>query len=400
MVGVDVVVGLAVGVSLGCVSGLTPGVHANAFALLLAGVAPSVPGSPLAVGVAVLGAGVTHSFVDVVPAISLGVPDAAMAATALPGHRLVLEGRGREALRVSALGSLGACALALVAAWPVTTAMRVLVPVLNEHLAVVLVVATLALAATERSWWHRGAAVVVAAVAGGFGVLALDVDVSGPLGESVLAAIFGGLFGAPVLLDALDGDGVPPQGDAAVRGSPVALAGAALAGTAGGGAVGYLPGVSSGVAAVLALAVVPGDAGDRGYLATVSGVNTANAIFAVFALVAFDSPRTGVLVAFDEIGAPLVLPVLVAAVVVAGVVGALVVVTVGDRYLAVVGDADQRTVVALALTALALAAWTFAGVVGCCLFAIATVIGLAPVRLGVKRVHLMSVLTLPIALTG
>jgi len=398
MVGVEVVAGVAVGVSLGTASGLTPGVHANAFALLLAGVASSVPGSPLAVGVAVLAAGVTHSFVDVVPAISLGVPDAAMAATALPGHRLVLEGRGREALRVSALGSLAACALSLLAAWPVTEAMRVLVPVLNAHLAVVLVVATVALAATEPSWPRRGAALGVAALAGGFGALALDVEVGGVLGDSVLAALFGGLFGAPVLLDALAGDGIPPQGDATVRSSPLALAAAALAGTAGGGAVGYLPGVSSGVAAVLALAVAPADAGDRGYLATVSGVNTANAIFAVFALVAFDTPRTGVLVAFDRVDAPLVLPVLLAAVVVAGVTGALVVVTVGDHYIAIVGDADQTRVVALALATLVVTSLLFAGLPGLCIFATATVIGLVPTRLHVKRVHLMSVLTLPIAL--
>jgi putative membrane protein len=399
MVGVDVVLGVVVGVTLGSVSGLTPGVHANAFALLLAGVAGSVPGSPLAVGVAVLAAGVTHSFVDVVPAISLGVPDAAMAATALPGHRLVLEGRGREALRVSALGSLGACALALLAAWPVTEAMRVLVPVLNAHLAVVLIVATLALAATEPSWPRRGGALGVAALAGGFGALALDVEVGGVLGDSVLAALFGGLFGAPVLLDALAGDGVPPQGDAALRTSPLALGGAALAGTAGGGAVGYLPGVSSGVAAVLALALAPGGGSDRGYLATVSGVNTANSIFAVFALVAFDTPRTGVLVAFDRIEAPLVLPVLLGAVVVAGVTGALVVVTIGDHYLAIVGSTDPTRVVALALTALVTAAYLFAGLTGLCIFATATAIGLLPTRLHVKRVHLMAVLTLPIALS-
>jgi putative membrane protein len=397
MVGLDVAVGLVVGVSLGSVSGLTPGVHANAFALLLAGVAGSVPGSPLAVGVAVLAAGVTHSFVDVVPAISLGVPDAAMAASALPGHRLVMEGRGREALRVSALGSLGACALALVAAWPVTAAMQSLLPVLHAHLSVVLLIAAGALVATESTWPRRGSAAAVAAVAGGLGVLTLDLPVGGVLPGSMLAALFGGLFGAPVLLDALAGDGVPAQGDAGVQSSPLALAGAAAAGTAGGGAVGYLPGVSSGVATVLALAVTPGDAGDRGYLATVSGVNTANAVFALFALVSFDTPRTGVLVAYDQLDAPLVLPVCLAAVVLAGIAGAVVVVTVGDRYLAVVGATDPRRVVTVALAVLVAAAWLFAGVVGLCVFAVATIVGLLPTRLGVKRVHCMNVLVLPIA---
>jgi len=49
------------GVALGTASGLVPGLHANNFALLLAGLAPSVSADPLLVGVAMLGAGVVHS---------------------------------------------------------------------------------------------------------------------------------------------------------------------------------------------------------------------------------------------------------------------------------------------------------------------------------------------------
>ena len=87
---------VAGGIALGTASGLLPGLHANNMAFLLAGVAPSVPGPPLYVAMAMLSAGVVHTFLDVVPSLALGVPDASMAAVALPGHRLVLEGRGRE----------------------------------------------------------------------------------------------------------------------------------------------------------------------------------------------------------------------------------------------------------------------------------------------------------------
>jgi putative membrane protein len=80
------------GVALGTVNGLTSGIHVNNLALLLASVAPAVPGPPKLVGAAMLAAGVVHSFLDVIPSLELGVPDPAMAATALPGHRLVIEG--------------------------------------------------------------------------------------------------------------------------------------------------------------------------------------------------------------------------------------------------------------------------------------------------------------------
>lgn len=101
------------GVALGVCSGLVPGLYANNMALLLAAAASDVPGPPRFVAAAMLAAGVVHTFLDAVPALALGVPDPAMAASALPGHRLVVEGRGREALRLSALGSGLAVVLAV-----------------------------------------------------------------------------------------------------------------------------------------------------------------------------------------------------------------------------------------------------------------------------------------------
>lgn len=112
------------GVALGTVSGLTPGIHVNNLELLLASMAPAVSGPPKLVGAAMLTAGVVHSFLDVIPTLVLGVPDPAMAATALPGYRLVIEGQGREAIRLSALGS----SLAVAFAVPVTTAMTTAYP--------------------------------------------------------------------------------------------------------------------------------------------------------------------------------------------------------------------------------------------------------------------------------
>ncbi|HMB49634.1 MAG TPA: tripartite tricarboxylate transporter permease, partial [Natronoarchaeum rubrum] len=105
---------VAGGAALGTLTGLIPGIHANNVALVLASIAPTLPGLPLGVGVGILSAGVVHTFVNVVPALALGVPDAETAATTLPGHRMVLAGRGGEAIRLSALGS----GLAVVAAVP------------------------------------------------------------------------------------------------------------------------------------------------------------------------------------------------------------------------------------------------------------------------------------------
>ncbi len=384
---------------LGCCSGLVPGLHANNFAFLLAGIVPSVPGSPLFVGCAMLAAGVVHTFCNAVPAMALGVPDAEMAVTALPGHRLVLEGRGYEAIRLSALGSLLAVLAAVPLAVPVTRAVTAVYPTVRAHLSLVLATVAVALIASEPARRGRVGGLVSFALATALGAVALDLSPDAPLeAGGILAPLFAGLFGAPVLIDAIRGGGVPRQAGTAVTTSRRFVGTTAVAGALAGAVVGYLPGISAAIAAVAVLAVVPNGASDRGYVVATSGVDTSNTIFALFALVAIGQPRTGVLVAFEGTAAPLELPILLAAVVLAGLVGFVAVIVLGDAYLDAVGNLSYWKISIAVLALLLALSYLFTGVVGIAIFAVATAIGMVPVRLRCRRVHLMGVLIGPLML--
>ena len=397
------VVGLTVsviaGAALGTASGLVPGLHANNFALLLAAAAPTIDADPLFLGTAMLAAGVVHSFLDIVPALALGVPDAAMAIAALPGHRLVLAGRGREALRLSALGSLVAVVLAIPLAVPITAAMVRLYPTIRSNLAIVLVGIVCLLVVTERSPRRALAALALLTASGLLGIATLDVDPDAPLGAgSMLVPLLSGLFGAPVLIDALDGTGVPPQGGAELLLSRRRFLGTAGAGSIAGAIVGYLPGVSAAIASVLALPAVPAEDVDRGFIVVTSGASTSNTVFALCALVALGTPRTGVTVAMDNAGVPLELPVLLVTVVIAACAGFLGVVMLGDRVLAVIGSIEPEIVSSVVLILLVGLSAGFAGIFGAIVFPVATLLGLVPPRLGVRRVTLMGVLIGPLLL--
>jgi putative membrane protein len=386
------------GVALGTVSGLVPGVHANAFAFLLVAAVPTVQGPPTGVACAVLAAGVTHTFLDVVPALALGVPDPAMAAGSLPGHRLVLGGRGREALRLSALGSGGALLLSLPVAVPLTALVRhgqeTLVAALPLLLAGVFGLLVLA----ERRPRRMLSAVGLVVLSGSLGVVTLDRPFEGLVAVGgVLTPLFGGLFGLPVLVDAARGSGIPPQGDTRLATTPGTVGRATMAGVAGGGAVGYVPGVSAGVAATLSLPFAGGGDPDRTYIVATSGANTATAVFALFSLLVLRAPRTGVTVALQEVGTP-PLSTLLAVTVVAGLSAAVLVPVLGDRYLTLAGRVGPRTTSLVAGGALCLLSVVFAGVDGVVVFAAAGLVGLLPVRLGVRRVHLMGVLAVPLML--
>jgi putative membrane protein len=388
------------GVGLGTASGLTPGLHANAFALLLAAAAPALPGSTLGVGAAILAAGVVHTFLDVVPALALGVPDAAMAAGALPGHRLVLAGRGREALRLSAVGSATGVVAAVPLAVPLTRLARTAAPTLDAALPVVLGAVACYLVATESSVRAAVGGVLALAASTALGAVVLDLSPSGvlPVG-SVLAPLFAGLFGAPILVESLRGDGgVPPQGDPVISIPRVGVGVTAGAGALTGALVAYVPGVSAGVAATLALPAAPGAYRARGFVIASSGANTATAVFALFALTGLGTPRTGVTVALADANVPLVLPVLLPVVAFAAALGTLLVVSVGDRYLRVAGRADASRLSLAVLVGLAGLSYLFAGLAGVGIYLVATPVGLVPARVGARRVHLMGVLLGPLAL--
>jgi putative membrane protein len=385
------------GIALGTASGLVPGLHANNFALLLAGFAPAIPAPPLYVGAAMLAAGVTHTFLDVVPALALGVPDPAMAPTALPGHRLVLQGRGREAIRLSALGSALAVGLAVPLAVPLTLAMGHLYPTIIAHLTLVLGTLCVLLVLTERTWRARVGAALALGTSGVLGLLTLDMPAGGlvPAG-SMLAPLFAGLFGAPILIEALSGEGVPEQDDPQVTTTRRFILAVAAVGTLSGAIVGYLPGISAAIAAAGALAVLP-QRGPRAFVVATSGVSTANTVFALFALVSLGSPRTGVLVAVDRTGVPLNLPVLLASVALAAAVAFLLVLALGDRYLAAVGAVDNVVLSLAVLGLLGVLVVVFAGLPGFGVFVVATAVGLLPARFGARRMTCMGVLLVPLA---
>lgn len=386
------------GVALGTLSGLVPGLHANNFALLLAAFVPSIPAPPRYVGAAMLAAGVTHTFLDIVPALALGVPDPAMAPTALPGHQLVLQGRGREALRLSALGSALAVGFAVPLAVPVTLGMKRVYPLIAANLSLVLGTVALLLVVTETTMRARVGGALALSASGLLGVHTLDVPAHGllPVGD-MLAPLFAGLFGAPVLIEALDGGGVPPQADERIAASRGFVAAVGFAGTLAGAIVGYLPGISSAIAAAGALVVLP-ERGPRAFVVATSGVNTANTVFALFALIALGSPRTGVLVALENAGVPHDLPILLASITVAAGAGFLLVVLLGDWYLTAVGNLDNFTLSVAVLGFLCLLIVGFAGPIGLVVFGVSTLVGLIPAQFGARRMTCMGVLLVPLIL--
>jgi putative membrane protein len=106
---------LLLGLLAGIITGLTPGIHINLVSLLLVGSAPFLLGhfSLMGLAVFIIAMSVVHTFLDSLPSIFLGAPDAATALGVLPGHRYLLQGWGMMAVKLTIIGSLGAAMLSV-----------------------------------------------------------------------------------------------------------------------------------------------------------------------------------------------------------------------------------------------------------------------------------------------
>ncbi|MGP8337672.1 MAG: tripartite tricarboxylate transporter permease, partial [Methanosarcinaceae archaeon] len=116
-----IILSVLAGYILGIFSGLVPGIHTNNFALVLVALSPMMGEygiQPLYIAVIILSNSIAHTFHDIIPAVFLGAPDSDMALAVLPGHRLLLDGFGAEAIRLSAIGSAGSVVFSMLIVLP------------------------------------------------------------------------------------------------------------------------------------------------------------------------------------------------------------------------------------------------------------------------------------------
>jgi putative membrane protein len=192
---IEVLLFTLIGCSCGIVTGLVPGIHINMVAALVLAGLPAFAGfSPIAIASWIMAMSVTHTFLDFIPSILLGAPEAESALAVLPGHRMLLEGRAIEAIKLTALGSLCSllvtAALFLIVIGFVQTLYSILKPIL---LWVLLFIVLSSLIFEKKPHW----ALLVFLLAGFFGFFTLD---TGLFSDGILFPALSGLFGVSTLL--------------------------------------------------------------------------------------------------------------------------------------------------------------------------------------------------------
>jgi len=438
---------------LGFATGLVPGLHVNniaaatvayagaflAFFALVGGIVGSDE-TGIMVSCFLVSSLVSHSFSEAVPNTYVGIPSGD-AVTVLPAHRLARAGLGWAAVKASMDGSLAGVLLGVIALVPVSV---VLGPSLNLYASIRSVMGYLILLLSAALVLSDGLAVpvirhrvfakvrrtskvlAVFSAAGVLGLVVLDTNYfacSMPGCESqfvpkssLLLPMFAGLFGLPTLLLSVFG---ARARDAAlscackVRSSDRAWS--TTVSLLGGVLVGWIPGFTSGSSATLCSTAMRHPAedasdvdGSRRFIWLYSAISTAGAVLSVGALFTILRSRSGVMDAVsrflspEPIGAGVSELLAPASMLLSMVLSALLsyaaMVRMRGRLRSIARLLDSRRLVASAAVFVCVLVIVLTGVRGAFLLATACSLGLVPPLLGVRRIHLMGCLLVPISL--
>ena len=376
----------------GTLTGLIPGLHINAVALLLVHFFPQA-GLPAVLFIVSMS--LVHSFVDFIPGVLFGAPDSETLLSVLPGHRLLLQGQGFQALGLTVFGGFFGMIFSLFLLPFYSLALNGLAPWLPVLVPWVLVSALGLMLWFEKGWKRKGKAIVVVLLSGFLGFMVLRGWLPASNG---LFVVITGLFGASALVYSLKQKPcLKPQELSLPSINFFPAAGHALLSSLAGMLVSIFPGIGASQAAFIARAFV-GKISSKNYLVLLGGINTANLVFAFFALYFLGKARTGVAAAVQEL-LPLSLETLfffVSALMAASLFAVVVSLFLSKAALTFFQKIDYSKINFFVLFLVVLLVGLLSNPFGFLVFLVASCIGLYALSSEVKRSQAMAFLILPV----
>ena len=380
-----------VGVILGTISGIIPGIHVNTLIVLLLSFSSITQLSATQIAIVIMSAAITHSILDFIPAILLGAPSEDSVAVMLPGHRMLLRGKGIEAIEYTILGGL----LATVFIWPILLYVYHIVEVYKKTFYNGALVALLSISAwcivQEKTTKQKVIATAVAVLAGVLGILAQN-KISG----NCLFPILTGLFAIPTLLESIPRKGkIPVQYAAHFEIPRIRSLSAGILGALAGTFVGILPGIGPAQAAI----ITNHNAKTEEYLLTVGGINTASAITGIYALYHLNVARSGAVLAIQQILPNITMSTLIllcGTVLTSAGLAAIGGILISKQLCTSINKIEYTHISKVILCSIFMLVYLLSGTKGIILLITSAAIGIIPVKTKVRRVHLMNVLILPL----
>ena len=394
---IEIFLVIILGLLFGAIVGIIPGAHPNTIAVLLLSLSPFLLQftTPIILAVFIIVVTVVNSIVDSIPSIYLGAPDdSGNILSVLPGHKLLLEGRGHEAVLLTIVGSLAGLILAVAFTPILIPFLKIIYPLLKDYIAYILIFVILLLIFKEKSrFW----ALIVFLMSGVLGLGVLNMSTL----KEPLFPMLSGLFGiSGLFLSLKTKPNIPKQliTGIDIKNKPAYKAiGTSLF---SGALVSILPGVGSAQAAILGSSIIR-EVESKSFLIMVGGINTVNFIISFASLYVLDKSRNGSIVAVSKILEAFNLNYLILFIgvtLISGGISVFLAIYISKIFAKYILKIKYNILcISIIIFVTILVIW-LTGILGLFVLFISTTLGLIPPLKNIGRNHLMGCLILPVIL--
>ena len=392
----EIVLAVVIGVIAGIFTGLFPGIHINLVAAgLLALISEGYFSSlEIVLAVFVVAMAVAHTFIDFIPSVYLGAPEEDSFLAVLPGHQMLREGRGHEAVVMTLLGGLAALPLIFFFTLVFVNFLPLVFEYVQALIPLILIFASLYLVFREEEFVIS---LIVFLMAGFLGLFVFNLPVKEPL-----LPLLTGLFGISGLVVSLRSNiSIPKQEIIKLREikwNRKRILKSTFAAAIAAPLSSFLPGMGAGHAAVMGSELM-GDANDkRSFLFLVGAIGTIVMALSFVSVYAIDKARTGAAVAVDKILggiSPGDLILLMAVVLVSGILAFVAGVNLSKVFSKFVGKVDYRKLSFFILILLIVVNFVLTNFLGMIVLITGSALGVFCVMSGARRINLMGVLMIP-----
>ena len=404
----ELVIACFIGILIGTTTGMIPGIHVNTAGAIIFASSTFLLSflSPEFLCVMMVAMSIAHALIEFVPSMLLGVPEEGTATSILPGHRMVLQGRAKEVIRIVCVGGFGAI-LVTILMLPIFS---ILLPMLHDIskpftwmiLLFASIYLTYSLTSTRRDFlWS----LLLFALSGILGWTIFQTPISSGV---TLMCIFSGLFGISTILFSLnDNSTLPHQNSFYDLSIDFDKFKSIFAGGITGAILGFLPGFGPAQGTVIAQAASgTSDSDDDtvNFLLATSGLNISDCLFSLMAIYIIGNPRSGIAVYMSYLISKMSLNHLIIyifASLLAVSVSLVLALRLGDSFSKLMGGVDYKklsiSVILLQIVILFIFIFYYGAPVGYMILALitSTAMGMLPHYLGVGKSHLMGVLIVP-----
>ncbi|MFA6064757.1 MAG: tripartite tricarboxylate transporter permease [archaeon] len=276
------------GCACGIIAGLIPGLHSNNIAVLLA----TSPFFGMEVTAFMLSLCTVQAFVDFIPSTFLSAPSENTFEGVLPGHKMLLEGKGVEAICLTTAGALVAVIIGSI----LTPLFFMFIEQNSEQLIqitpLVLITALITFVIWENGFHGKIIALFVIIAAGTQGILFQDQ----------VFPLITGYFGVAGTLYALSDAPTKIKQNQIIQ-IKLSTLKDSLAGIIGGAIVAIMPGIGSNTAAGIINLFKNKDTAPNNtekYLAMLGAINVSNFFFSFATLLALSKARNGAMLAIQD----------------------------------------------------------------------------------------------------